>query len=568
VTREFSREEYSARLRWLIWSRVALTTFLIGTLIFFQQRYRIYSFHVAVLYYLLFSVYFLSALYRYLLGTIKNLPFLGYLQISIDIFLVTFLVHLTGGIDSGFSVLYHLAIISSSIILSRRGGYLAASFASILYGSMLDLQYYNALFFVRSQNYTAAQVLYQVFITIVSFYIVALLSGYLTKRLQQTHNELREKSIDFDDLRVLQEHILKSVGSGILTTDLDGNITSWNPAAEQITGYSYDDIKNNWQDVFGNSIQELFGHTNSLKERPYRFDGWLIKKDGNPASLGMTASLLKDEMNTVRGVILTFQDITKILEMEEHIRRQERLATVGSLAAGIAHEIRNPLAALSGSIQVLQGELNLQDDNKRLMDIVVNETDRLNTIITEFLEYARPASVQTDQIELKSLLDETIKLLENSKNFHQNIDIRREIDPRLVLRGDSKRLRQVFWNLLINACQAMSDGGIVTITAEPFLTEEVDAAFCQITVFDTGSGINGKDLRKIFDPFFTTKEGGTGLGLSIAHRIIDDHGGGITVESEPGKGTQFKIKLPMIGNDTCLFTGTMQSDNTDSERQE
>lgn len=547
---------------------MVLTTFLVGTLIFFQQRYRIYSFHIAVLYYILFSVYFLSVLYRYLLSTITNLPFLGYLQTSIDILLVTFLVYLTGGIDSGFSVLYHLTIISASINLYRRGGYLSASFASILYGSMLDMQYYNVLFFIRNQNFTAAQVLYQVFIHILSFYIVALLSGYLTERLRKTHDELREKSIDFDDLRVLQEHILKSVGNGILTMDLSGKITSWNPAAEQITGYSYDEIKNSWQNVFGSSIQELFGHTDSLKERPFRFDGRLIKKDGNLASLGMIASLLKDDTNAVRGIILTFQDTTKMLEMEDHIRRQERLVTIGSLAAGIAHEIRNPLAALSGSIQVLQNELKLKDDNKRLMDIVVNETDRLNTIITEFLEYARPTSAQADRIELNSLLNETIILLKNSKNFHKNISVLKEIYPQLVLKGDPQRLRQVFWNLLINACQAMPDGGVLTITAASFSQAEDDSVWCQIVISDTGLGIHNKDLRKIFDPFFTTKAGGTGLGLAIVHRIIDDHRGSITVDSEPGKGTQFKIRLPMIDDAAYPSAATTKPYRQDHEGQE
>ena len=559
MEREFSREEHSVRITWLIWSRVVLTTFLIGTLIFFQQRYRIYSFQIVVLYYILFSVYILSFLYRYLLSNSTNLPFLGYLQTSVDILLVTFLIYLTGGIDSSFSVLYHLTIISSSIILYRRGGYLAASFASILYGSMLDMQFYNVLFFRRNPNFTAAQVMSQVFINILSFYVVALLSGHLAERLRKTHQELRDKSIDFDDLRVLQEHILKSVGNGILTMDLNGSITSWNPAAEQITGYSYDEIKNSWQEVFGSSIKGLFGHTDSLRERPFRFDGQLVKKDGTLASIGMTASLLKDDASAVRGIILTFQDITKILEMEDHIRRQERLVTVGSLAAGIAHEIRNPLAALSGSIQVLQNELKLKDDNKRLMDIVVNETDRLNNIITEFLEYARPASVQTDHIELNSLLDETITLLKNSKNFHENISVRREIDPHLVLKGDSQRLRQVFWNLLINACQAMPSGGILSIVAAIDMQTEDDTAWCQITISDTGLGINNGDLRKIFEPFFTTKAGGTGLGLAIAYRIIEDHGGSIAIDSEPGKGAQFSIRLPMIEDNAYPLTTTHRS---------
>ncbi len=527
---------------------MVLTTFLVGTLLFFQRQYKIFSFHAAVLYDILFLTYILTALYQYLLRKLKDLYFLAYLQVFVDILLITFLVHLTGGIDSGFSILYHLSIISASIILYRRGGYLAASLSSILYGSMLDMQYYNVLHFVRSQNYTAGQVFYQVIISILSFYMVALLTSYLSERLRSTRQELQEKSIDFEDLRVMQEHILKSVGSGILTVDLKGSITSWNPAAEHMTGYSYEEIKKRWQEIFGNSINELFGQTDSLKERPYRFKSQIIKKDSSTALLGMTASLLRDDTNFVHGIILTFQDITKLVEMEEQMRRQERLATVGSLAAGIAHEIRNPLASVSGSIQLLQKDLKLDGDEKRLMDIVVTETDRLNTIITDFLEYARPKVGHEDHIALGPLLDETIMLLKNSKNFNQHVKIACEIDSHVMIKGDAQRIRQVFWNLLINACQSMPDGGLITISASPSFGED-DSKMCEIVLTDTGQGIAHEFLEKIFDPFFTTKNQGIGLGLAIANRIIYDHKGTISVESEEGKGTRFIIKLP-LGRDS------------------
>lgn len=523
-----------------------LTTVLVGGLIFFQRHNIIYPFQTSYVYYFLFSVYGLTAVYWYLLKKTERLSFLAYLQTSGDILLVTALIYLTGGVDSGFSLLYHLTIISSSIILYRRGGYLSASLSSILYGAMLDMQYYNVSGFVRSQNFTAVQVLFQVFINILSFYIVGLLSGYLSERLRKTRQELQEKSVDFEDLRVLQEHILRSVGSGILTMDLQGNIASWNPAAEQITGYRYDEIKSRWQQVFGDGIKGIFGHTDTLKARPFSFEGQIMKKDGSTAILGMTASLLKDETNAVRGIILIFQDITKMVEMEEHVRTQERLATVGSLAAGIAHEIRNPLASLSGSIQVLQGELDLHGDNKHLMDIVVRETDRLNTIITEFLEYARLKNAQNEQIELLPVLDETIMLLKNCKDCSCDIRISHAIDPDMVLQGDAQRLRQVFWNLLINACQAMPQGGEIVVTARPFIQENDDTSWWEIIIADTGQGIAYEDRDKIFNPFFTTKTGGTGLGLAIVYRIIEDHRGTITMDSVPGKGTQFIIRLPMI----------------------
>jgi two-component system sensor histidine kinase PilS (NtrC family) len=522
-----------------------LVTFLLGTLIFFQHRYRIYPFHAAYLYYFTLFVYILSGAYWYLLPKTSNLPLFAYLQIAVDIILVSFLVHLTGGIDSGLSLLYHLTIISASIILYRRGGYLSASLASILYGGMLDMQHYNVLVFVRSQNFTAVQVLYQVIINILSFYTVAFLSGYLSERLRKTRQELQEKSTDFEDLRVFQDHILRSVGNGIVTLDMEGTIMSWNPAAEQITGYSFAQIKGRWQEVFGATIKSLFGHTEDLKERSFNFEGEIRKSDGRTAILGMTASLLKDDRDNVRGIILIFQDITRMVEMEENVRRQERLATVGSLAAGIAHEIRNPLASLSGSIQMLQGELSLQGDGKHLMDIVLRETDRLNTIITEFLEYARPRTSSLEEVSPAALFHDAITLFKNSRDFKESILITCAVDDRAAIKGDPHRLRQVLWNLLINSCQAMPEGGEIRISATRLSPEQGDDDWLEIIFSDTGAGIVPEHLEKIFEPFFTTKTGGTGLGLAIVYRIIGDHGGTIAVESKPGKGTTFRIRLPM-----------------------
>jgi two-component system, NtrC family, sensor histidine kinase PilS len=524
-------------------SRLVLAAFLLGSLVLFQYRYQIYHFPPVTLVYFAVAVLSLSAVYWYLLKTFQNLPLLAYLQVAGDIVLISWLVSLTGGIDSGFSLLYHVTIITASIILYRRGGYLAASLASILYGSMLDMQYYNVLGFARSQNFTPFQVLYLLFVNILSFYIVALLSSYLSERLRKTRQELREKSMDFEDLRVIQDHILRSVGSGIVTMNMTGDITSWNNAAEQITGYRFEEARIGWKSILGDSIKGLFGHTDDLKERPVRFEGQIVKRDGNNAILGFTASLLKDDQDAVRGIILTFQDITRLIEMEEQMRRQERLATVGSLAAGIAHEIRNPLASLSGSIQMLQGELDLKGDHKHLMDIVLRETDRLNTIITEFLDYARPRSGQRERMALDAVVNETIVLFKNSRNFRAGLTLRCEVAPHLAITGDPQRLRQVFWNLLINAAQAISsDGGSIGVSASPGTGDRSDEVI--IRVSDTGIGIANEHLGNIFDPFFTTKTDGTGLGLAIVYRIIEDLGGSIDVKSEPGKGTIFTIRLP------------------------
>ncbi len=553
MDQESSRNDFYAKIKWLILSRLLLAAFLLGSLAFFQYRYHIFQFPSATPFYFAIAVLILTGSYWYLLKVVNNLPVLAYIQTTGDILLISWLVSMTGGIDSGFSLLYHVTIISASIILYRRGGYLSASLASILYGGMLDMQYYSVLGFTRSLNYTPIQVLYLLFVNIVSFYMVALLSSYLSERLRKTRQELREKSMDFDDLQVIQDHILRNVGSGIVTMNMTGEITSWNNAAEQITGYRFYEIRTSWETVFGDSIKGLFGHTDDLKARPVRFEGHIAKHDGSKAMLGFTASLLKDDAETVRGIILTFQDITRLIEMEEQIRRQERLATVGSLAAGIAHEIRNPLASLSGSIQMLQGELELQGDHKHLMDIVLRETDRLNTIITEFLDYARPRSNQLEQISLASLLEETITLFRNSREYRRNFVIICDIPSAIAITGDPRRLRQVFWNLLINAAQAIHKGGTITISAAS--GTGIDGDEVTIRILDTGMGIAGEHLEHIFDPFFTTKPAGTGLGLAIAYRIIEDHNGTINVKSEVGKGTAVIINLPYFE----LPAGTRQN---------
>ena len=544
MEQESSRNEFYAKIKWLILIRLLLAAFLLSSLALFQYNYHIFQFPSVTPFYFAAAVVILTGVYWYLLKVVNNLPFLAYIQTSGDILLISWLVAMTGVIDSGFALLYHVTIISASIILYRRGGYLSASLASILYGGLLDMQYYSVLGFTRSQNYTPIQVLFLLFVNILSFYMVALLSSYLSERLRKTRQELREKSMDFDDLQVIQNHILRSVGSGIVTMNMTGEITSWNNAAEQITGYRFDEIRTSWKTVFSDSIKGLFGHTDELRERPVRFEGHIIKSNGSKAILGFTASLLKDDAETVRGIILTFQDITRLIEMEEQMRRQERLATVGSLAAGIAHEIRNPLASLSGSIQMLQGELELQGDHKHLMDIVLRETDRLNIIITEFLDYARPRSNQLEQVLLASLLDETITLFRNSREFRNDLVITCDIPSAISITGDPRRLRQVFWNLLINAAQSIQGRGTITISAS--LGNGVDTDEVTIWIIDSGVGIASEHLEHIFDPFFTTKPSGTGLGLAITYRIIEDHDGTIDVKSDVGKGTTVIIILPCI----------------------
>ena len=291
-----------------------------------------------------------------------------------------------------------------------------------------------------------------------------------------------------------------------------------------------------------------------------RFEVHFTRSDGKALQLGFSSSLLKDGAGNEIGKILVFQDLTPLKEMEEYVRRMDRLAAIGRLAAGIAHEVRNPLASISGSVQVLKKSLQLNDSDKRLMDIVLSESNNLNQLISNFIQFARPDRQKKELICLKSLVDETLQLFQNSPECRDTIEINYEVGEDIQLEADPRQFKQVLWNLLINATQAMgNDGGEITIRAgyretggSPFIpshhsnaSRPLSSRQVEIIVQDTGCGIDENEQDKIFDPFYTTKEHGTGLGLSIVYRIIEEHGGSISVKSTKAQGTCFTICLPL-----------------------
>jgi two-component system sensor histidine kinase PilS (NtrC family) len=399
---------------------------------------------------------------------------------------------------------------------------------------------------------------------VLAFFTVAILSSNLAEKLKQARQSLKEKETGLTELKAFHENIVQSISSGLLTADLGGKITSLNRAAQEITGLS-------WEEVRGKRCIEVFpwkGLRDFYEDpltinRSSRHDVETRKKDGSRLLLGMTLSPLRDEEGKVTGVVGTFQDLTKIRELEEEMRKQEKMASIGEMAAGMAHEIRNPLAALSGSMQVLRKELILNEEHQHLMEIALKETDRLNSIITEFLYYARPSPPNYKSCDLRRLLEETLQLLQNSKDYRKDIEIKTFFDqePVLAIIVDPDQMRQVFWNLTINAVQAMPTGGILRVTAmgkegesyggvcrmqAPRVNGGKDKVrYTEIIFEDDGEGIQREHLHRIFDPFFTTKSHGSGLGLAIVHRIIEDHGGRVWAESRSGKGARFTIQLPV-----------------------
>lgn len=521
--------------------RVAIVTLLMGATAFIHLKEGggLLAHSVVPIYILVGTSYLVTLLSLITLKLVKKSDWFANLQVAADTLLATALIYITGGMDSIFSFLYIFIIIGAGIVLEGKGVFFTASLSGILYGALLDLQYYGSLPELESplsqpQTYSGLQILYKIFINITAFYIVAFLSRHLFVQLVRTGERLKEKEIDYEELEALYKKIVQGINTGLMTVDRDGFITSFNREAEKITGYSF------WE-AYKAKVEEIFpGLADAAHRRgTERWEMPYVGKGGNSLHLGLSLSSLRDHDGAEAGSIVIFQDLTPYKEMEEAVRGAEKLAAVGKLAAGIAHEIRNPLASMSGSIQVLRDELELSEENRRLMDIILRETERLNGLITEFLNYARPYKPEKEEFDLSSVMMETLDIFEKGLSNGQGITIKREIVPEVKVCGERERLKEVLWNLFNNAVQSMPGEGSLTVSLKKNDNMAVAA------VRDTGEGIEEEDLKRVFEPFFTTKTHGSGLGLATVYRIIEAHEGKIRVESEKGKGTVFTILLPI-----------------------
>jgi len=556
-------EETSNKLKWLLGLRVLIVTILMGVSIALKVGQDSSPGPLPTFYSLITLTYLLTILYGLLLKHVRALAIFAYCQLAVDIFLETSLVLVTGGLASPFTFLYLISIISASMILYRQGGITTASLSAILFGTAGGLQYYE-LIQTGPGVLESREAIYFLLINILAFFTVAILSSSLAEKLKRARKSLQEKETGLTELKAFHENIVQSISSGLLTADLGGNITSFNRAAQEITGLSWSEVrgKKYVEVIEWEGVQEFYKDLEQINQS-HRYDVETKKKDGSRLLLGVTLSPLRDELDKVTGVVGTFQDLTKIRKLEEEVRKREKLATIGQMAADMAHEIRNPLASLSGSVQVLRNELTLSEENKHLMEIALKETERLDNIITQFLYYARPSPLNYKSCNLHRLLEETVQLLENSRDYNSSIEIRTDFGPTDVLtRVDPDQMKQVFWNLSINAVQAMSTGGLLNIVmrVKKEVSDEIvhhpphgnvgqfkdnhSGQITEIVFEDNGGGIVMEHLDRIFDPFFTTKSNGSGLGLAIVYRIIVDHGGRIWAESLDKQGTRFIIHLP------------------------
>ncbi len=548
----------------LMLSRIIILTLLLAITFLFQVSKKQYFFIPLTnsFYYFLSFFYLVTIFYAILIKKIKDLRQFTFIQIFIDHLFIAGLIYFTGGKESFFPITYIFSIIGNSFIFYRRGAFFSASLSTFLYGLILVFQLYHWINPLgQPLFYDPSQIFYSLILYMATFYIVAFLSSIISEELKKKKGELVQKQVDYNQLETFNRNIIQSLDSGLMTINLSGKIIFLNRTGEKILNRNNDQLKDiSIYDLFPNideTIDEVIKKASDPSPDFQRYQALLTNHDGRNIYLGFSISPLTDPDGALIGHTLIFQDITKFKEMEEQMKRLDKMGAIGLLAAGMAHEIRNPLASLSGSIQMLKADLRLKRHQQKLMEIILRESDRLNALITDFLLFATPPQSTKKSYEIQKVIEETIDLLIHSPSFHEGIRIHRPAPQKNIQAMiDVDQMKQVFWNLLINAVQAMSNGGEIRIDLEqqngaswemrfplPF-THQGGKEWLKISISDSGSGISSQEKDKIFEPFFTTKETGTGLGLSIVHKIIENHNGVIKVNSEMGKGSTFTIFLP------------------------
>jgi two-component system sensor histidine kinase PilS (NtrC family) len=542
------------RLTWLIVLRPLLVGLILGAGLFVDSPSSKGLPREFTLY-LLQVVAALSVLYAASRRIHARWPWLIEAQLVVDVCIVASIVMLTGGFHSDFVALYVLPILGGSVLRLSRGGMTIALWSGVSFGVIVASQY--GLVVPRPEHWgltTAVLALpppryafYSVGVHIVAFIAVARLTGYLAQSLHRSDMNLRAASTAIADLQAFSQHVIDSMTGGLAATDADGRIVMFNRAAEAITGHHAALVRGQAAIEVLQLPTELRGALAEVVATgrgrrviyPFRL------RDGNQLDMGITLGPLMT--STGGGYLFTFQDVTELKRLEREAETQKRLAAVGQMAAGIAHEIRNPLASMSGSMQVLRQELELDADQARLFDIVLRESDRLNHTIRDFLSYARPSHGQAASVDMATVVRDAAQLLRNSPDCTAAHQIECVAEGVTTLNAVEAQMRQIVWNLATNALRAMPTGGTLRLHVGAngsVSAGSVGGPALVLSVSDEGVGIPAEDLDRIFQPFHGGFAKGAGLGLAIVHRIVSDQGGSIAVHSQAGRGTTIDVILP------------------------
>jgi two-component system, NtrC family, sensor histidine kinase PilS len=548
------RQTLRRRLAALIAIRLVVATVLLGSAIIVQLREPDAS-AINPFFFLIGLTYAVSLGFIGSLRFVDRFPWLTDVHFAIDMLLVSAVVLLTGGVQSFFTILYMLPIVAASAMQFRRGGLQVAGFGTILYVGLVIAQYLHAGGYLNLPRYvtiaaqlpsvTVAQ--YTVALNAFGFFVVAVLSGSLAERARLGEAQLVQATEEIADLQAFNQYVLDNLISGLATADADNRIVTFNRSAMLIIGINGPlPIGRSAVEVL--QLPQTFG-TNIAPDlarvRSMRLDFQFRRGDGSVIDLGLSVAALPLP-NGSRGYIYTFQDVTDVRRFEQNARLQQRLAAVGEMAAGIAHEIRNPLASMSGSMQMLKEELPLSADQAQLMDIVLKESERLNQTIKSFLAYARPQRLSMQSLDLRAVVNETAMLLRNSTEVDDNHNIEvAPADQPVTIDADESQVRQIVWNLATNGLRAMPEGGTLRLAAVN------ESGLAALRIEDEGVGIPPEEVEKIFQPFRGSFGKGTGLGLAIVHRIVTDYGGNIEVRPRQGGGTIFRVTFPAVSRATA-----------------
>lgn len=548
-TETVSTEDVALRrqIKWLIGLRLLVAFLFLGSAGILALREHP-PFTLPPLFVLIACACLLTILYLLALNGTTRLRRLCGLQICIDVVLVTALVHYTGGIESLFAFVYIFPILAAAILLSRRSSLLLAGGSSILYGALINIQLYGltkrAQFLsTGSAAHDPAYALLQLFVNSAAFFLVALLESQLAKRLKEAGREVEARRVDLRNLRTLHQDIVEHIPSGVVTLDLDGKIVSLNRGAQRIIGVTAEQMRDrSWRET---PLGEIKGLETFFSAPTSTFGGLsqeleIKRQDGQSVLIGISLTPMKSSDGVLVGLVGIFQDLTERKKTEARLRQADRLAMAGQLAAGLAHEVRNPLAAISGFIELMKEEGTARP---QLLDIILREAERLKLVTGQFLDFAKPTLLSQRQCNVVALVAEAVSLLERSCDSAHPVtfSIQREAEEVMVA-GDPEQLKQALWNLGLNAIQAMQMGGQLGFAIRRQGPKNGDG-WVGIELTDTGRGIPPGEVERIFDPFYTTRPGGTGLGLAITQKIIDSLGGRIEVTSQEGGGSTFRVLL-------------------------
>jgi two-component system, NtrC family, sensor histidine kinase PilS len=475
----------------------------------------------------------LSIFYIVLLSFWQEHRLQAALQVLTDLALVSLVVHETGGWDSSLNFLYPLIIIVAGILLPRVWAHLVAALAFILYGTVLELNYYGLVKSYCTTHPELKTLQAIIFVNLFAYVAIAYLAGLLTTKLRQARVQLRNASGALENLQILHENIIQSISSGLITTGLDGRITLVNSAAQKLLECTPDQL-------LGKLVNKVFLDSLPDAESPQthaevRFDTATAFRK----TMRVRVATLNVPDRGPLGYVYALDDLTEMRRLEREVRLQDRLAAVGRLAAAIAHEIRNPLTSIAGSVSMLSGIPEMNAEHRQLLDIVTRESQRLNGIITDFLAYSRGKQYRFEKTDLMPLLEDTLTLMRHrmtAENTGILIESRFDVREAWTL-ADGDKIKQVFWNFGENAVRAMRNGGTLKVAIERLKDD------WQVSFADTGTGMTPQQTEKIFEPFQSSFEGGTGLGLAVVYQIVQAHEGKVWARSKPEQGTTFVLRL-------------------------